>query len=316
MKIKTIAGMVVLGSIFSLIFIFRHDFVLASALLRDRITLALAAGILLLTLLHFGNEPLRWRALLKAFRPDLSLGRVYHTLTATSFFSYAIPVHFGMPIRLVMARKYLGMDFTSTGALLLIDSLVMYGTWCLAGAVGMSILLPSGSWGRPVAIVAVVLAGGGGVMVIAGYQGHFLNRYPRISDLVGCFSSALRMFSRKAAAGNAILIIGDIFIYGMRHMMILSSLGTDLPLLQITMVVAVSILAGFVSMMPMGLGGYDLSLVFLLMMIGVPRETALAVPVINRITMVSASALLGSISASRLGLSWGEMRSVGKEGAS
>jgi uncharacterized membrane protein YbhN (UPF0104 family) len=55
--------------------------------------------------------------------------------------------------------------------------------------------------------------------------------------------------------------------------------------------------------MPLGLGGYDLSLVFLLTLLDVPRELALVVPIINRIVMIGLGLILGVISLNRISLS-------------
>jgi uncharacterized membrane protein YbhN (UPF0104 family) len=315
MKIRAIAGIVVLGIILSMVYVFRHDFILAGVLLRSQMTPGLAAGIIFLTLCHFGNEPLRWWLILKARWPDLSLTRIYHTITATSVISYGIPMHFGMPMRLVMAKKILGIDYAAASALLVIDSFFLYGAWFLAGAVGMAILLPQWGLGMSIGIAVVILTGGVGLVFVARHDWQRWHRYPQFSGAVGCFSSGLQMLSRKAAIGNTILLGTDIFIYGMRHTLILSCLGMDCSLLQVILIVSMSVFAGFASLMPLGLGGYDLSLIFLLIMIGVPRETAFAVPIINRITMVSAVAFMGSISAGRLGLTWHKIRVMEKEGA-
>jgi uncharacterized membrane protein YbhN (UPF0104 family) len=313
MKIRTIVGIVMLGTILSMIYVFRHDFILAGALLKKQMTPGLAAGIIFLTLCHFGNEPLRWWLILKARWPDLSLPRIYHAVTATSVISYGIPVHFGMPMRLFMAKKILGIDYAAASALLVIDSFFLYGAWFLAGAVGIAILLPRWGLGISTGIAVFILAGGVGLVFVARHDWQSWHRYPQLSGAVGRFSSGLQMLSRKATIGNTILLGADILIYGMRHTLILSSLGIDCSLLQVTLIVSMSVFAGFASLMPLGLGGYDLSLIFLLTMVGVPREAAVAVPVINRITMVSAVAFLGSISAGQLGLTWHKIRAMEKE---
>jgi uncharacterized membrane protein YbhN (UPF0104 family) len=315
MKIRTIVGFVMLGAMLLMFYVFRHDFVLAGVLLKSQITPGLAAGIIFLPLCHFGSEPLRWRMILKTRWPNLTLTHIYHTVTATSVLSYGIPMHFGMPMRLVMAKKILMIDYAAASALLVMDSFFLYGVWFLAGALGMAIMLPHWGLGLSTAIALVLLAGCIGLVFVARHDWQLGHRYPQIFSIVRRFSLGLQMLSQKAAIANTILLVVDIFIYGIRHTLILFSLGVDCSLMQVTLIVSISVFTGFASFMPLGLGGYDLSLIYLLTMIGIPREAAVAVPIINRITMVSAVALLGGISAGRLGLTWHKIRVMEKEEA-
>ncbi len=314
MKLKAIAGSVVLGLAFFLMIVFRQDFVLAASLLRQELTPGLAAAIIFLTLCHFGNEPLRWWSIVRAQRPDLTPGRLYHAITATSLITYGFPMHLGMPLRLVMARKLLGMDYAAGGALLLIDSFFLYGAWILAGASGVAVMLPEWGLGTPAGVAGIMITGAAALTLFARHDWRHWQRHPLLSAAIGRFSLGLQMLSAKAALGNTLLLAIDILIYGLRHTLILAALGVDCSLLQVTLVVAMSVFAGFASLMPLGLGGYDFSVIFLLTMIGVPREAALAVPVINRILMISSIAVLGCISAGQLGLSWQSIREMAGSG--
>jgi uncharacterized protein (TIRG00374 family) len=131
---------------------------------------------------------------------------------------------------------------------------------------------------------------------------HF-SRFKRLSSFALKFSNGLKMLTARVGVFNLLLLFSDIFFYGIRHSLILTGLGVQCPLVSVTLIVAISIFAGFVSLMPLGLGGYDLSLVFLLTLIGVPKELALVVPVINRIVMIGAGLILGTISMGRISLS-------------
>ena len=314
MKIKALAGMFVLALALFLMIVFRHDFVLAASLLRKGLTPGLAAAIIFLTLCHFGNEPLRWWSIVCVRRPDLTPSRLYHAITATSMITYGFPMHFGMPLRLVMAKKLLGMDYTAAGAVLVIDSLFLYGAWILAGACGVAVMLPEWGLGTPAGVAGIMFAGAAALALFARHDWRHWQRQPLLSEAVRRFSSGLQMLSARAALGNTLLLALDILIYGLRHTLILTALGVDCSLLQVTLVVAMSVFAGFASLMPLGLGGYDFSMIFLLTMIGVPREAALAVPVINRILMISSVAVLGGISAGKLGLTWHGIKEMAKSG--
>jgi uncharacterized protein (TIRG00374 family) len=68
-------------------------------------------------------------------------------------------------------------------------------------------------------------------------------------------------------------------------------------------VLTISITAGNLSMIPMGLGVRDASLTLLLVQLGVPNEIALSVTVIQRLFAPGWPLLLGLISANILGIS-------------
>ena len=112
-----------------------------------------------------------------------------------------------------------------------------------------------------------------------------------------------------------LLLFSDILFYGIRHSLILIGLGVQCSLVSVTLIVAISIFAGFVSLMPLGLGGYDLSLVFLLTLIGVPKELAMVVPLINRMVMIGVGLILGTISMSRISLSRKTLMDVSENSA-
>jgi len=92
----------------------------------------------------------------------------------------------------------------------------------------------------------------------------------------------------------------DIVIYGLRHTVILAAMGIDASIYKVTLLVSLSIVAGFVSLMPMGIGGYDLSLVLLLSSAGIPGEQALMVPLVHRFFMMGTGIILGLFSVIRL----------------
>ncbi|KRB39514.1 hypothetical protein ASD82_10915 [Rhodanobacter sp. Root179] len=82
-----------------------------------------------------------------------------------------------------------------------------------------------------------------------------------------------------------LLVTGDF-----RHIWIGGSIGI------------IATFAGIVSGLPMGLVGYDATLVALLTLVGVPPEQALLIALINRALNLASAAMLGIPAAMRLGL--------------
>lgn len=280
----------------------RDDFTLAFRLFRDRLTLPVAGGIIFFALICFFNEPLRWRSILKTRFPSVSFSKIYHLLTATALVSYTFPARSGLPVRFFMTKKVLGLDYASVGALLVVDSILLYSSWFVVALIGGIILIPQKRILTVSAGLVFIAAGFVLLFVVTRINWSRLSRFQRVSNFAARFSSGLQMMTVRVGLTNALLLFSDILFYGFRHTLILMGLGVKCSLLSVTLIVAISIFAGFVSLMPLGLGAYDLSLAFLLTLIDVPRELALVVPVINRISMIGIGLILGAISLNRISL--------------
>ena len=276
------------------IVLFRHDLTAAAELLRERLTAVTAAGILICAALHFVNEPLRWWVLLRRQTPPARWGQTYHAIMVTSLTSYTFPARLGVPVRVLMGRRILGLDYVTTGALLLADSTLNYALWGVAGIAGIVTLLPRSSLLLPAELIVVAAAGVVAVMV-ATRQGWMLANRPHLA-------ASLQLLSLPAAMCNVALLTFDIVMLGIRHTFILSALGVDPSFVTVTLAVATSIVAGFLSPLPLGLGTYDVSLAYLLISVGVAREVAIAVPLINRVASLLVAVTLGGTSLARLGI--------------
>lgn len=289
---------------------YRIDFIKAFAQLREHITIMLALEIIFFTVLHFGNEPLRWWVIMRKRQDAPSLISLYHTASATALISYIFPARLGLPTRLIMAKNILDLDYIIASAVLIIDSCLLYGTWFLVGTAGGGLFMPEWNVKKPVILVIVIMVIVALLFVLVRLSQKDSHRFPWLSKYIGRFISVLNKVSVYVIVINVTLLLIDIYIYGVRHFLILSALGVECSLLKVISMVAISVFAGFISLMPLGLGGYDLSLALLLTIVGVPREAAIATPLINRISMISVGLVLGSISYSRLGITWDSLRKI------
>ena len=85
--------------------------------------------------------------------------------------------------------------------------------------------------------------------------------------------------------------------------LVLRVLGYPVSPLALLYALAISVTAGNLSLIPMGLGVRDASFTLLLMQLGVPNEVALAAAVIQRLFAPGWPLLLGVISTNILGVS-------------
>ena len=119
------------------------------------------------------------------------------------------------------------------------------------------------------------------------------------------FASELTRVPKRIGFALVIAVI-DVLSYGLRHALLAIALGLD-PSLWMTWSALgiVATFAGIASGMPMGLIGYDATLILLFSASGAaPAEAALVVASNRGLSLVTA-AILGAPAAHRLGLGTG-----------
>lgn len=255
---------------------------------------------------HFFAEPLRWRC----YRRDAD-GRgaapYFQIFFLCAFVSLTAPLKLGLPARAALLRWKAHLDFTTITALMALDGMLYYGGWALSALAAVVWLSYAGDWqslGWTLLALSVLVAL---ALVLrrrrrlqegaAEVPGDKWAR--RWRDLRGV-CAALRP---RVLLLAALIVAADIFTQVMRHDALLAMFGDHLPRPQLFAIVALSFFAGLASLMPLGLGGYDVTLVYLLVQAGVPAHAGVAIVVANRLGSVAVSAVLGSWGGWMLGVS-------------
>jgi uncharacterized membrane protein YbhN (UPF0104 family) len=102
---------------------------------------------------------------------------------------------------------------------------------------------------------------------------------------------------------SATILMADVFSYGLRHALLcLLIMGDAKDMIVSAAIGIMATFAGIISGLPMGLVGYDATLVALFAVIGIHPEQALLIAVTNRALSLVSAALLGIPAAMRLGL--------------
>lgn len=240
---------------------------------------------LIATLLHYFSEMGRWWFYLRdsTVVGAQLLRRLFAIFSLTAFVTYLLPVKLGVPLRLYLLSSQLRLSFKTASALLLVDGILSYGMWVMATLALYFVLPDVRMFGEFYLYIAAALAlltlafliGRSRIGVLLRWQVHFATLKPSV-----------------LAASLAVLAV-DIAGYILRHGAILWALGVNLAPTQIAFATVVSVTAGFLSMLPMGIGAYDVTLMFLLSIFSVPAEIAVMVPLINRAGNILISVLLG-----------------------
>lgn len=279
-----------------------HDIWNPGALHLSATASALAvAAAWMVTLLHFVMEPWRWKV---AYLPDSEnpdgWKKVRDSLYCTAFATYLLPFKLGLPLRVALLRGSARLDLGYIGAVLALDGLISLAAWSVLA--GVCVWVAALRWQPP---AYVWLAGAFGVVGLGAAL--FFQRSLR-GRLAARWREAMTAFARPwlRIAKASMIVALDILSYGVRHaLLVLLVTGNPADMLPGAAIGIVATFAGIVSGLPMGLLGYDATLVALLGVAGVPVEHALFVALINRGLNIGSAVLLGVPASVRLGMGSG-----------
>jgi len=261
--------------------------------------------------LHFLAEPMRWAcysggSLRTAFR------LYFQIFSICAFLSLTLPMKLGVPARVALLRLKAGLDFSNIFTLLTVDTLVYYGGWALSATVAIAAFSYQGRWewmGLPL-VVLLCLAMVATIWKRRAKGGRLKNKgvsnITPTSKWAQCWTILREIGARltgRTLLAVLIIVIIDVATQVARHGALLAMFNSSLSWPQLCGIVAISIFAGLASLMPLGLGGYDITLVYLLTQAGVPAEMGTSIVIINRLGSFAMSAVLGGWAGWRLGIS-------------
>jgi len=193
---------------------------------------------------------------------------------------------------LLKTQMNLGLAFVAT--LMAVDGLLSYVIW------GIPAVMYFLSDGRPVfhkgLVVYLVAAACLGILLFI-----WRRKAGKVFDLL---RKSVGSVGKTPLVLCAMIFVVDIVGFVLRHGLILYAAEAKINLIKLGFITTVSIFAGFLSMIPMGMGAYDASLIFLLSQSGIPHEVSLMVPVVNRAGNILASLVLGIPSSYAMGISF------------
>ena len=267
---------------------------------ESRIACALVLLLLcfVVTIAHFVVEPLRWN---RCYLPEdtlLQLRRnVRDAFFCTALATYLLPFKLGIPLRVVLLRQSGGLAVQTLAVLMTLDGLVSLIMWSAVTAV--TAWLAALHWNPPwyiwlVALTAALTC----VLIVALRRALGLRWLSQMRDALALLDRPWRRVCCSAA-----ILFADVVSYGVRHALIVLLVTGDFKNMLIGGVAGITAtFAGIVSGLPMGLVGYDASLIAVLTLAGIRPDQALLVALINRGLNLAAAAVLGIPAAMRLGL--------------
>jgi len=284
-----------IGAAICLIPNFRSD----SLVLLRRMRLSYLGIAFVFTLFHFFMEPARWYFYFgNLSRPDgAAYKKLLYIFSVTALVTYMIPAKLGLPVRLYLLTSQIKVTLLNVTTFMVLDGLLSYSLWGFPAI----IFLPVYGIDFPKYVLLFLL-----LVPVLCLLAYFLRH--RLRNLLKTLRDNIHLLTLKATFAAALFLLFDIAGYVCRHALILAALNAQLALFQLAIITIISIFAGFISMAPMGMGAYDVTIILLLTQSGVPYETALLVPLVNRTGNILASIFLGSPSSFALGVSFWKLR--------
>jgi uncharacterized protein (TIRG00374 family) len=265
--------------------------------------------ILLLSILSILLYTLEVFTLIRAggYRPSFT--QTYVILTASMSANYVTPLKVGIPLRIYLYHQFMKIPVPTGTALVALEALMGMLMPALISIVGIVWLFPGLGLAVPLALLMVLLVGTGLVLYVTPQRAQsFLNRLPtwrvarRVVRFTGRVQTGLRSVSPRVLLAVAVMLVINFLASAVRLYLVLRILGHPYAPLALLCVFAISITAGNLSLIPMGLGVRDASLTLLLVQLGVPREIALSTAIVQRLFSPGWPLLLGLISTNLLGI--------------
>jgi len=279
------------------------------ALLRETAPLYLAL-VLLLSALGTATYTAAIYVLVRASGYPTTIGQAYLVLTASLSVNYVTPLKFGIPLRIYLYRQVMHVPLAVGTALVALETWLGMLIPALIASVGIALVFPEIGLAAPLALLTILFMGMGLALFVRPSRiTPLLRRLPlqKFTLRLARFGETVQMGFRSLPLGwlgvVALLIGLNVTVAAVRLYVVLLMLGQAISWLSLLAVLAISITAGNLSMIPMGLGVRDASLTLLLRQLGVPDQVALSVAVIQRLFAPGWPLLLGLISANILGVS-------------
>lgn len=259
--------------------------------------------LILISLCSFPWEVFRYNIYVKQISQSISFSKLYHTIMTTLAVSYGIPMNLGIPARVLLLKKMLGIDYLKGGSLVVLDGIIGYSLTGIIAFIGAIKIAPN--YAIKIGIMIILFVTAFVFLYLLSSKAMKL----RTSKVRKAFEKTIKNLGETRALLSPIIIsyaillfIVGFFFSALRMKFILLILGINLSIIQMLYVSCISYTLATISMIPFGIGVKEASLVFLLSAVGVPKEIGILMSFIERVLTTGLGLGLGLISANVLGI--------------
>ena len=257
---------------------------------------------------------------LKGMGYKSSLKSLYLISTSSLAANYTTPVKIGIPLRVYLYKKFLGIPLSHGTASLAIEIFLETLLPALISIFAIATLFRGYSLKIPLfAIFLLFILFYATIFfepirltnVISKLPFH--NKLDRLLEFGVNFQAGVKQMDKIVLVPFSLLLLVMYAIAALWLYVILFIFGYEISPLHLLYVNMISYTIGMISMVPMGLGTRDASMVLLLLKLGVPNEVAISAALIQRVLTTGLNFVLGVVSASALGVKFLEFRKVESE---
>jgi uncharacterized protein (TIRG00374 family) len=238
-----------------------------------------------------------------------SFVQAYLVLTASLTANYVTPVKIGIPLRVYLYHHLMQIPVSTGSALIAAEAVLGMTVPAVLAALGIATLFPAVNLIIPLVVVGLLAAGVAAILLTRPDRlRSFLDRFAgphralRAAGFLERVQAGLRRLPLHSLTGVTLLIALMLFLQALNLHLVLRTLGQIVSPIALLYVLAISVTAGNLSLIPMGIGVRDASFVLLLRQLGIPDEIALSAAVIQRLLAPGWPLLLGIISTNILGI--------------
>jgi uncharacterized membrane protein YbhN (UPF0104 family)/SAM-dependent methyltransferase len=238
-----------------------------------------------------------------------SVGQLYLAVTASTAANYSTPLKAGIPLRVYLYKRLLGISPATGSALLGLEIILATLVPAAISLFALLLFLPEGG---PAVAGALTVMVSGAAAALAFIRSRFYDRAIVRLPLPGIARRAL------APSGDIVVALRDVplgslgaaagifaamfVLVGVRSFCAFQLFGGSMSVVELVGISAAAFTLGSLSLLPMGLGVRDATLVALFAQAGADRDVAIAVAALDRLLSTGVPLLLGILSAQILGL--------------
>lgn len=236
----------------------------------------------------------------------LSLYMVLHVSFAMN---YTSPVKIGIPLRVYLYKHLLRVPYSSGTAAVTIMNSIWLLVLSMLSLLGVQYVVQGYSpwyYLLAVAMVVVVVA----VLLFFPFDSlsRFVGRLPfqELSIRLLAFAERIQGYIRRTSIWTTsvagVTVFLKLYVTALASHLVLRDFGYQLGSSYILAAQSTSLLLGLISMIPMGIGTRDVSMVLLLGQRGIPQDVAVALALVERMVWTLLPFLLGLVAANYLGI--------------
>jgi uncharacterized protein (TIRG00374 family) len=273
----------------------------------DPLSISVLIGV---SFVYILESILATQVLLRGMGYAVSYSSLYWVLTTSAFANETSPGPVGVPVRLLLCKKLFGIPFSASTANVAVESGLGIATGSVIAVIGVLHLFQSmvSNFGVLLLIAMGGIALGWGLQHAASSKVHekyFWGRYlSRLLDFVGKMKLSIQMVSWRTLLVFWLLLVVRIIIRVLVTYAVLLYFGYHLSPWVVLYIQSITSLIAMASMIPVGLGVKEISVVALLAQVGVPGDLATLVALAERVMWTLVPFAVGLVSINRLGTHW------------